>query len=424
MDTPSGSGEFVDAEELERLRRRAYGPDADIAGDAAAQARLAELEAAQRRRVTAVDAAAEVPAPVRERVRVAEPGDGQRLATTLSPQPVDGVFAENPAGGSVTEHDTAERPITNGAQTEPWWRRRRWLLVLGGAIAVVALITGYVAGMSRLLVPGSTPIPTESSTAKMPPVRNGIPQRFYLPSPHEILALRSVGADADQPNDRHGVLELLGISPDELRRYDDFDGLNIWSGESRDGMTCLFVAVPGQGIREGYGSEGCSPEGFDTVVELPQQGNNSFRRFVLRDDHVDVYVYKGAVNESSEPKSVAQLTPQGPPDQGSIPVDDETAVAWDVTVADFVSYGSYGPLEIWSTTKPEGKRCLAVVGVGDNHISVFRCTAPSVDTIADFNIDPSVVPRAPSGEPTENIRFVLHDEVVDVYLPHPEGGFY
>jgi hypothetical protein len=32
MDAPLGSGEFVEWDELERLRRRAYGPDADIAG--------------------------------------------------------------------------------------------------------------------------------------------------------------------------------------------------------------------------------------------------------------------------------------------------------------------------------------------------------------------------------------------------------
>ena len=55
--------------ELQRLRRRAYGPDADIAGDVAAQARLSELEAAQRRQLTpVVDAAALVAAPVPERV--------------------------------------------------------------------------------------------------------------------------------------------------------------------------------------------------------------------------------------------------------------------------------------------------------------------------------------------------------------------
>lgn len=91
-------------------------------------------------------------------------------------------------------------------------------------------------------------------------------------------------------------------------------------------------------------------------------------------------------NESSQPKPLAQLTPQGRPDQGSIPVDDETAVAWGVTVADFVSYGSYGELQIWSTTKPEAKRCLAVVA--EHHISVFNCTAPSLDTIANSTETP------------------------------------
>ena len=37
MDAPRGSVEFEQADELERLRRRAYRPDADIAGDAAAR---------------------------------------------------------------------------------------------------------------------------------------------------------------------------------------------------------------------------------------------------------------------------------------------------------------------------------------------------------------------------------------------------
>ncbi|GAA3212864.1 hypothetical protein [Microbacterium terregens] len=127
------------------------------------------------------------------------------------------------------------------------------------------------------------------------------------------------------------------------------------------------------------------------------------------------------VNVSSEPKPVAQLTPQSA--QGSIPLDEETARDWGVTEADFVSYGSYGDLQIWVTTKPENKRCLAVVA--ENHISMFRCVAPTFDTIADFDVDPDHVPPAPSGEPAGNVRFVLHDDVVDVYLaPNPEGGFY
>lgn len=131
------------------------------------------------------------------------------------------------------------------------------------------------------------------------------------------------------------------------------------------------------------------------------------------------------VNESSEPQAVAQLTPQTET-QGSIPVDEESAGTFEiygVTQAEFVSHGSYGALEAWSTTKGAESRCLALVI--ENHISVLNCTAPTLDTIADFNIDPQQVPLAPSGEPTSTIRFVSHDDVVDVYLaPNPEGGFY
>jgi hypothetical protein len=58
MDAPLGSGGVEESDESERPRRRTYGPEADIAGDAAAQARLWELEATQRRQLTA---AASVP---------------------------------------------------------------------------------------------------------------------------------------------------------------------------------------------------------------------------------------------------------------------------------------------------------------------------------------------------------------------------
>lgn len=128
-------------------------------------------------------------------------------------------------------------------------------------------------------------------------------------------------------------------------------------------------------------------------------------------------------NASSASRPVAQLTAQGTPAEGSIRPDDETAVDYGLTPADFTSYGSYGVLEIWGTTQVSDKRCIAVVV--ESHISVFDCAAPSLDTIADFDIDPSRVPRAPSGELTANVRFVLHDDVVDVYLaPNPEGGYY
>ena len=115
------------------------------------------------------------------------------------------------------------------------------------------------------------------------------------------------------------------------------------------------------------------------------------------------------VNESSEPKPVAQLTPQADPAQGAIPLDDETAANMGgVTEADFVSYGSYGELQIWSTTTPEAKRCLAMVA--ENRIIMVRCAAPTFDPVADLDFPSDMFPPAPSGEPTSNVRFVLHDD--------------
>ena len=93
-----------------------------------------------------VDAAARGPAAVSERVPVSEPVEGPRPASTSVPQPVDGEFAErDPAGGSVTGQYPAEGPIADsdpvdGPPAAPWWRRRRWLVILGGAIAALALI--------------------------------------------------------------------------------------------------------------------------------------------------------------------------------------------------------------------------------------------------------------------------------------------
>jgi hypothetical protein len=61
----------------------------------------------------------------------------------------------------------------------------------------------------------------------------------------------------------------------------------------------------------------------------------------------------------------------------------------------------------------------------ENRMSVLNCSAPALDTIADFNFDHRLVPAAPSGEPASTIRFVSHDDVVDMCLaPNPEGGFY
>jgi hypothetical protein len=271
MDAPRGPADF-DQSELQHLRRRAYGPDADIAEDAAAQARLSELEAAQRREPDPV---------VDDTAALPEPPEGLRPAPASVLQPGDEASVDHePGGRPVTQRDPAGALIAGSktadkARSAPWWRRRR---MLPWGIAAVAVLVAAIG---------------------------------------------------------------IGVS----------------------------------------------------VVE-----------------------------ESNEPQPVARLTPQGQPGSASIPVDDDVPVRYDLTVADFISYGSYGALQIWSTTSLEDQRCIAVVV--QNHISVFECTAPSVDTIADYNIDADMIPPEPSGELSPYVRFVLHDDVVDVYRPGHEGEFY
>ena len=310
MDAPRGSVEFGQADELERLRRRAYGPDADIARDAAAQARLSALEAAQRRQATPVgDAATGVPAPIPERVPVTGTVEGSRSASTSVSPPVGGAFAEHErAGTSVIEQDrgtgsTSDSDAPDRAPAVPWWRRRRSLIV-GAAIATLALNVIVTASMSQLLAQESTPIPAETATAEVPTVTGGQKRGFYVPAPDHVLALKSDGVAADQPKDPGGKLDALGISPDGLKRYEDFQGpdtwghVTVWSGESRYGMTCLLLSASGQPISDGgRAAEGCSLKGADTIADI--MGSDSLIRFVLTGDHINVYVYEGGADPNA-----------------------------------------------------------------------------------------------------------------------------
>lgn len=226
-------------DELERLRRRAYGRDGDIAGDVAAQARLSELEAAEHRQLTPIiDPAPSVPAA-------------------------------------------------------PWWRRR-WLRLLCAATAALAL-TVHVAWLSQLGADEPTAIPSNTLTDMTQPVPAA--QRWKdVPAPDFVLALKSVGADADEPEDNLGTLDALGLSANELRQYEDFRGFSVWSGESRNGIVCLFVAD--FGIRERNGAEGCSPKGLETVAEVMWAQTGGLDRFVLNGNHVEVYLFHRVADPS------------------------------------------------------------------------------------------------------------------------------
>lgn len=141
----------------------------------------------------------------------------------------------------------------------------------------------------------------------------------YGPAPDYVLVER-VGADAE-PKDPHGTLNLLGLSKDGLRQYEDVSGLSVWSGVSRYGTACLLVAHPGQGLLEGIGDARCFPDGLDPIVDLTgcsptpaatecsgsgvfgDLPTGSLVRFVLKGDRVDVYVYVRAPDPSASATS-------------------------------------------------------------------------------------------------------------------------
>ena len=205
-------------------------------------------------------------------------------------------------------------------------RRRRgtawlWSVALVGAAAVVIVTSGRLGLTTPPDVPdGATdtasmlPAPEgEGSSFNVPPT---IPPSTLAPdyvlAQDYVLALESVDADADEPKDNHGTLNALGLSADEMRRYEDVGGLSVWSGESRDGTTCLLVAHPGQGLREGIGAEACSPKGIDPIAELGPLGSccappgvfaalpaSSVIRFALEGDHVDVSVFVRAADPAA-----------------------------------------------------------------------------------------------------------------------------
>jgi hypothetical protein len=177
-------------------------------------------------------------------------------------------------------------------------------VIVGGTIATLALNVIVTASMWQLLSGQSTPIPAETASEESPRFPGGQRGGSYVPAPDHVLALTSEGAAADRPNDPGGKLDALGISPDELKRYEDFLGptawgnTSVWSGESRYGMTCLLVAVYGQGISDGgRAAEGCSLNGQDTIADIT--GTDSLTRLVLKGDHIDVYVYEGGADPNA-----------------------------------------------------------------------------------------------------------------------------
>jgi len=221
VDTTGQSVTTGIAAELQRLRRRAYGPDADIAGDPVAQARLAALERAIGRATPPL-------------------GTGVDEADDGEPTPAQGASVHAPSPAPMQEPALGRRGIDQSVP--PWWRRPD---VLAFAAALLLVCAGIVVGM-----PGALPR-----------------------APAEILHIRAESAGvppADRAElDAAGSLSHLALIDDGLRLYEDFRGINVWSAPTVHGTTCLLLTTRSQGLW----AVACAPSETDPRIELNKYGS-------------------------------------------------------------------------------------------------------------------------------------------------------
>ncbi|SFS07023.1 hypothetical protein SAMN04487846_2181 [Microbacterium sp. cf046] len=228
--------------ELAHLRARAYGPGADIHLDAAALARLHELEAAS--------------GPT----GVGAPGPDQS-ETELAHEPAD----EPPRSTETVG------PIDPDVQSAPprlhWWNRiPAWSLIAGAA--AIGLLVGVLG--SALSAP--------RAVAQLRPMTPAEPFTF----------------------------DWYDIDRDTLVQYDDYGEVQVWTADSVAGIPCLFVAVGAEWVSMGCAPGELDPTvdlniftGMPAldVLDLPP---GSVVRFVLRGEVVSVWTA-----EPTEPTPVS-----------------------------------------------------------------------------------------------------------------------
>ena len=197
-DEPSGGVTHAERSELDALRRRAWGPDADIRDDPAALARLGELE---------------------DRVR------SERLPVEPERDSLD-----RPAGDehASTPPATAARPGATVIETAPPRTRLPRSSLIAGAVAAAVLI-GAIAwsGIQHAPADDLAAGPAKADAAKAQ--RAVADQRVLDDLRDDVLALPGVG-----------ITKLM--IRDQLRPYGLVYGRTVGVGPTVDDQFCMIVA--------------------------------------------------------------------------------------------------------------------------------------------------------------------------------------
>lgn len=213
--------------ELDALRARAYGVDADIADDAEALARLSELEAWHAHEMMGQNGASGLRETERERARENE------TAADAGASDAGGAPADAAAGAAPSAAQASAEPIPPGVI-------RRLPAIRVGAMAVGALAV-VAAGLA---VAGTLAAMAPRPDAVLGPIGNG-------PS-EQVLRL------ADHARS-------LLVDESTLTAFERYRGLEVWAADSALGNRCLLIIEPSS---DRLLAAGCVPEPAAPAVEI------------------------------------------------------------------------------------------------------------------------------------------------------------
>jgi len=253
------------AAELAELRRRAYGPDADIGKDAAAGRRLQELEDLLRPSLPpgpaseAAAAASIGPAPMGPAPMGVRPREAAEASLSDAPADAPAVLDTHTADPAETAPSVPQATRVRRRARAVLRERRTWIVGGVGAVVGAAIAAAVMSHPWR--------------------------------GPDQVL-----GVDPDPPDvlsaDYDGYLEILGLDRDGLRAYESASEFTPWVGDLASGGRCMLIARGADGL---YGAA-CAGDGLDPVLDLMPAmwgvpgASGSMIRFVAHGDTVEVWL--------------------------------------------------------------------------------------------------------------------------------------